>query len=62
MTSTVDKLAVIKILPADAVLPVDIRGNSSVYEGKELGYFSEALAANVLHTRLEVGKALMGGL
>ena len=55
-------MAVIKILPKDAVLPVDIRGSSSVYEGRELGYFSEALAANVLHTRLDVGKALMGGL
>lgn len=61
MTAQVDKMAVIGLLPSDAVLPVDIRGNASVYQGQELPYFSEALAANVLHTRLDLGKALLGG-
>lgn len=59
MTSKVDKMAVLKILPLDGMLRVGIRGNSSVYHGQELEYFSEALRANTLHATLDVGKALM---
>ena len=59
MTSKVDKMAVVRNLPVDGMLPVVIRGNSSVYQGRELEYFSEALRANTLHARLDVARALV---
>ncbi|PYH49986.1 DUF3712 domain-containing protein [Aspergillus saccharolyticus JOP 1030-1] len=40
------------------MLPVDIVGNSTVYNGEELPYFSEALAANKISVELNVTKAL----
>lgn len=59
MTAKVDKLAVVNMMPNDGMLPVQITGNSSVFDGRELVYFSEALRANTLHAKLDVAKALM---
>ncbi|KAJ5519963.1 hypothetical protein N7463_000416 [Penicillium fimorum] len=42
----------------DGVLPFDITGNSSVYNGKEIPYFTKALAANKLQIKLDVRAAL----
>ncbi|KAL8740619.1 MAG: hypothetical protein Q9190_006702 [Brigantiaea leucoxantha] len=42
----------------DGILPVDIRGNSSVYEGEHLVYFERALSSNVQHVELNVGEKL----
>jgi hypothetical protein len=40
------------------ILPVDIVGKSSTYNGKDLPYYDEALQSNKLTTQLNVGKAL----
>jgi hypothetical protein len=40
------------------VFPVDIAGNASVYDGKRLPYYSDALRANKLSTVLNVSDAL----
>ncbi|KAJ5179035.1 hypothetical protein N7492_002245 [Penicillium capsulatum] len=64
MTSTVDQAAIIKMLTSpnnpykDGVVPFEIGGNSSVYDGKQLPYFTEALRANNLTVKLNVTKAL----
>ncbi|MCJ1361358.1 hypothetical protein MMC16_000456 [Acarospora aff. strigata] len=42
----------------DGILPVDIVGNSSVYNGRHLTYYEEALASNTLRVNLNVGRAL----
>ncbi|KAA8643582.1 hypothetical protein EYZ11_009488 [Aspergillus tanneri] len=42
----------------DNVVPVDITGNSSVYNGKELPYFASALAANKLTVDMDILSAL----
>lgn len=62
MRSAVNKLKVLNLLPSNSMLPVVIRGNSSVYDGRELPYFTEALAANTLHRTLDIGKGLMNGM
>ncbi|KAJ5103916.1 hypothetical protein N7532_004445 [Penicillium argentinense] len=64
MTSTVNQTAIISMLTSksnpykDGVVPFDITGNSSVYNGKTLPYFTEALSANNLTVHLNVTKAL----
>ncbi|KAJ5167757.1 uncharacterized protein N7482_003351 [Penicillium canariense] len=64
MTSTVNQTAIIALLTAtdnpytDGVIPFTITGNSSVWDGKELPYFTQALAANNLTVYLNVTKAL----
>ncbi|KAL9012824.1 MAG: hypothetical protein Q9173_002433 [Seirophora scorigena] len=42
----------------DGMLPVDIVGNSSVYNGQHLEYFEKALQRNRQHVVLNVGDAL----
>lgn len=42
----------------DGMLPVDIVGNSSVYDGVHLVYFEKALASLTQHVTLNVGAAL----
>lgn len=59
MTAKVDKLAVVNMLPGDGILPVQITGNSSIFDGRELSYFSEALQDNTLHAKLDVTKAFL---
>ena len=64
MTSTVDQSAIIKMITSDdnpykdGLVPFDIVGNSSFYNGKELPYFTKALASNNLTVHLNVTKAL----
>jgi hypothetical protein len=73
MTSTVNQSVVFSMITAknspysSGIVPVDIRGNKSVYNGQELPYFSSALASNNITIELDVGKAisnlgLTGGL
>lgn len=64
MTSTVDRAAIISMLLSktnpfkDGMVPFDITGNSSMYDGKELPYFTQALKANNMTVYLNVTKAL----
>lgn len=64
MTSTVNQSAIISMLTSkdntykDGVVPFDITGNSSTYDGKDLPYFTKALSANNLTVNLNVSKAL----
>ncbi|KAL8928815.1 MAG: hypothetical protein Q9208_001593 [Pyrenodesmia sp. 3 TL-2023] len=61
MRSTVNQTLVIGKVTAkyqDGLLPVDIVGNSSVYEGQHLEYFEKALQSNRQHIVLDVGAAL----
>lgn len=41
------------------VVPLDITGNKSVYNGQEISYFSDALRATTLHTSLNVSQVLI---
>ena len=61
MRSTVDQAAVIKALTTtyqNGMLPIDIVGNSSVYDGQHLPYFEKALQGLTQHVVLDVGSAL----
>ncbi|RAL12119.1 uncharacterized protein BO97DRAFT_71238 [Aspergillus homomorphus CBS 101889] len=60
MTANVSTLTVAGMLGSypTLMIPVDIVGNASVYNGEELPYFTEALAANKLSVQLNVTKAL----
>lgn len=61
MRSKVNQTLVIGKVTAkytDGLLPVDIVGNSSVYEGQHLEYFEKALQSNRQHIVLDVGAAL----
>lgn len=64
MTSTVNQSAIISMLTSknnpykDGVVPFNIIGNSSTYDGKDLPYFTKALSANNLTVNLNVSKAL----
>ncbi|KAL8678790.1 MAG: hypothetical protein Q9186_004900 [Xanthomendoza sp. 1 TL-2023] len=42
----------------DGMVPVDIRGDSSVFEGERVEYFEMALRANWVRVVLDVGRAL----
>jgi hypothetical protein len=44
----------------DAVLPIDIVGNSSVKDGQHLIYYEEAIKSNTIRLNLDVGPALAG--
>ncbi|KAL8689252.1 MAG: hypothetical protein Q9218_005035 [Villophora microphyllina] len=66
MRSTVNQTIVIAKVTGtyeDGMLPVDIVGNSSVYNGQHLEYFEKALQSNKQHIILNVGAALaaLGG-
>ena len=61
MRSTVNQTLVIEQVVGtykDGMLPIDITGNSSVYDGQHLEYFEKALASNTQHITLNVGAAL----
>ncbi|KAL8757567.1 MAG: hypothetical protein Q9184_004173 [Pyrenodesmia sp. 2 TL-2023] len=61
MRSTVNQTLVIGKVTGtykDGLLPVDIVGNSSVYDGQHLEYFEKALQSNRQHIVLNVGAAL----
>ncbi|KAI9842711.1 MAG: hypothetical protein M1838_003009 [Thelocarpon superellum] len=64
MRSTTNQSLVIEKLTQfpDGFLPIDVLGNSSVYNGQHLPYYEAALATNPQHISLNVGGALGGGL
>lgn len=66
MTSAVNTSAVLDLVYGtnspykDGVVPIQITGNSSVYHGRELGYFTEAFSANTLTVGLNISAAVAG--
>ena len=61
MRSTVNQTLVIGAVATtykDGMLPVDIVGNSSVYDGEHLPYYEKALQGLTSHVVLDVGSAL----
>lgn len=61
MTSVVNQSTVLNMVAnkyKTGILPITIKGNSSVYNGQELSYFSAALASNSLTVDLNIGSAL----
>ncbi|KAJ5154717.1 uncharacterized protein N7500_010156 [Penicillium coprophilum] len=64
LTGEVDQGQIIELLMSkknpykDGILPFDIIGNSSVYHGKKIPYFTKALAANKMQIKLDVRAAL----
>ena len=65
MIGKVDQSTIISLLASksspykDGIMPFDITGNAtSTYNGKELPYFSKALAANKLSIKLDIKSAL----
>lgn len=61
MRSIINQTLVIEKIVSDykdGLLPIDIVGNSSVYNGLHLPYFEQALAANTQHITLDVGAKL----
>lgn len=64
MFSNVNQTGIIDLVAGDSaqykdgIVPFTISGNSSVYDGKELPYFTKALAANNLTVHLNVSRAL----
>ncbi|KAF2026486.1 hypothetical protein EK21DRAFT_74074 [Setomelanomma holmii] len=61
MQARVDQLTVIGLIQSkykNAVLPLDVIGNSSVKDGKHLTYYEEAIKSNTIKLDLNVGPAL----
>jgi|TARA_R110002003_G_scaffold126_27_gene11674 hypothetical protein len=61
MQARVDQLTVIGLIQSkykNAILPLDITGNSSVKDGKSLSYYAEAIKSNTVKLDLNVGPAL----
>lgn len=61
MRSIVNQTLVIEKIVSDfkdGLLPIDIVGNSSVYNGKHLPYFEKALQSSAQHITLNVGEKL----
>jgi hypothetical protein len=61
MTSITNQTAVLTLLTekyTDGLLPIDIIGNSSVYDGVHLTYYEAALQSVTQHVTLDVGSAL----
>lgn len=61
MQSIVRQVSVIKLITdkyKNAILPLDIVGNSSVANGQHLEYFEEAIKSNMIRVDLNVGPAL----
>ncbi|EEP81897.1 predicted protein [Uncinocarpus reesii 1704] len=64
MKSKVDQAQVLGLIAGrnaryrNGIVPIDIVGDSAVYNGEDLPYYSKALASNKLHVELNVGAAL----
>jgi hypothetical protein len=64
MLANVDQAAILTMFTSssnpykDGIVPFQITGNSSVYHGENLEYFTKALAANTLTVNLNVYQAL----
>ena len=61
--ATTDRLVVLSKLGeyADGVLPVDVRGNTSVFNGQSLTYYEEALRSSTQQIKLRLAEALENG-
>lgn len=64
MRSILDQAKVLKAKTnyPDGVVPFDIQGNKSVYDGKKLPYFTEALQATSMTAHVNVTAALDASL
>ncbi|KAI9784120.1 MAG: hypothetical protein M1839_002624 [Geoglossum umbratile] len=61
MQSTVDLLLVAKLAtPTAGILHLEVRGNSSVYNGQHLPYYEAAIQSNPMHIVLDTAKAKAG--
>jgi hypothetical protein len=61
MQSTVDQLSIIAMIQSkykNAVIPLDIVGNSSISNGQHLTYYEAAIKSNTIRIDLNVGPAL----
>ena len=61
MRSIVNQTLVLEALQSsfkNGLLPIDIVGNSSVFNGHHLTYFEKALSSVTQHVTLDVGAAL----
>lgn len=61
MQARVDQLTVIGLVQSkykNAIIPLEISGNSSIKDGKSLDYYAEAIKSNVVKLDLNVGPAL----
>ncbi|KAH8725325.1 hypothetical protein GQ44DRAFT_739769 [Phaeosphaeriaceae sp. PMI808] len=61
MQSNVKQLTVLELIKSkynNAILPLEITGNSSISNGKSLSYFAEAIKSNTVKVDLNVGPAL----
>ena len=61
LRSTTNQTAVIDLITTkykDGILPLDIIGNSSVYNGQHLPYFEAAIRQNPQRINLNLGPAL----
>lgn len=61
MRSIVNQTLVIEKIVSDfkdGLLPIDVIGNTSVYNGKHLPYFETALQYSTQHITLNVGEKL----
>lgn len=63
LQSRVDQLTILGLITdkyKDAVLPLQIVGNSSVKDGEHLEYYEKAIQSNTINLNLNVGPALAG--
>lgn len=63
LQSHVDQLVILGLITnkyKDAVLPLEIVGNSSIKDGEHLVYYEDAIKSNVINLNLDVGPALAG--
>ena len=60
MRATTDQPKVLTTLSQypSGILPVDITGNSTIFNGQHLVYYEKALQASTLHVSLNIGAAL----
>lgn len=64
IAATIDEIAIFKLVTTgnstfkDGVVPFTIIGNSTIYDNKQLPFFTEALRANNLTFQVNVTQAL----
>lgn len=58
MTSFLNISTLADLLPRDGIMPLTIVGNSSVYNGEPISYFTKALQANTLNTNVNLSAVL----
>jgi hypothetical protein len=63
LQSHVEQLTILGLIQnkyKNAVLPLQIVGNSSIKDGQHLTYYEDAIKSNTIHLDLNVGPALAG--